>query len=183
MRFDPCRQYIALYHISLFHSRRNNSATRRVKCMKISREPDACGIDCESGKGRSFVLNVFKCRLSIEKKKKNAWWGWKRNLRHDEYAAGFWNRTFLFYAASNKVFFPPPELESFFFCFCRHQMSREHVGEEIIKINEAKGYTRFHLNASSGEKRAEMKRIDKVSDHPRPITGYIYLPQTERVVI
>lgn len=38
--------------------------------MKISREPDACGIDCESGKGRSFVLNVFKRRLSIEKKKK-----------------------------------------------------------------------------------------------------------------
>lgn len=62
-------------------------------------------------------------------------------------------------------------------------MSREHVGEEIIKINEAKGYTRFHLNASSGEKRAEMKRIDKVSGHPRPITGYIYLPQTEGVVI
>lgn len=108
-------------------------------------------------------------------------------MRHDEYAAGFWNRTFLFYAASNKVFFPPPELEGFFFVFCRHQMSREHVGEEIIKINEAKGYTRFHLNASSrersGEKRAEMKRIDKVSGHPRPITGYIYLPQTERVVI
>lgn len=154
--------------------------------MKISREPDACGIDCESGKGRSFVLNVFKRRLSIEKKKKmldeaeSAICGMMNTRR------GFGIGHFYFMPPRIKFFFSP-RVGEFFFCFCRHQMSREHVGEEIIKINEAKGYTRFHLNASSrersGEKRAEMKRIDKVSGHPRPITGYIYLPQTERVVI
>lgn len=99
---------------------------------------------------------------------------------------GFGIGHFYFMPPRIKFFFSPQSWRVFF-CFCRHQMSREHVGEEIIKINEAKGYTRFHLNASSrersGEKRAEMKRIDKVSGHPRPITGYIYLPQTERVVI
>lgn len=57
------------------------------------------------------------------------------------------------------------------FCFCRHQMSGEKMK---IKINEAKGYARFHLNVQKG---GEIKRIDKVSGHPRPITGYIYPPQ------
>lgn len=91
--------------------------------MKISREPDACGIDCESGKGRSFVLNVFKRRLSIGKKK-------KKMLDEAESAiCGMMDGCghFYFMPPRIKFFFSPQSWRVFFFVFvdikCLESMS------------------------------------------------------------
>lgn len=122
---------------------------------KSSRVPDACGVDCESGKGRSFVLNVFKRRSSIGKKKRKKE-GKKKMLDEAESAiCGVMNAR----RGAGKIgighfYLMPPRMKFFLFffsppqswrafCFCRHQMSGEKMK---IKINEAKGYARFHLN-------------------------------------
>lgn len=64
---------------------------------KSSRVPDACGVDCESGKGRSFVLNVFKRRSSIGKKKKKEKRGKKKKCLMRLKAQFFFLKFFFFF--------------------------------------------------------------------------------------
>ena len=97
-------------------------------------------------------------------------------MRRDECAAGRgenWNRTFLFNAASNKVFFfSLPRVGGLFvFVDIKCLESRR---ENENKNKRSKGICAFPFKRIEG---GEIKRIDKVSGHPRPITGYIYLPQ------
>lgn len=147
---------------------------------KSSRVPDACGVDCESGKGRSFVLNVFKRRSSIGKKKKEKR-GKKKMLDEAESAiCGVMNARrgagkigighfYLMPLRIKFFFFPSPELEGFLF------LSTSNVWRENENKNKrSKGICAFPFKRIEG---GEIKRIDKVSGHPRPITGYIYLPQ------